>query len=58
MPHPLIDRLTNEMGWPFLQSAHDLAEYTGRPGAHCVFLPGDATRNLETTDVAVILDKF
>lgn len=57
-PHPLIDRLTDEMGWPLLSNDHDLAEFTARPGVHALFLPGDIKRNLETPDVAVILPEL
>ncbi|MBB94565.1 MAG: hydrogenase accessory protein [Rhodobacteraceae bacterium] len=56
--HPLIARLTDEFGWPMLTNAHDVAEFTGRPGVHAIFVPGDAARNLETPDVAVILPEL
>lgn len=58
MTHPLIDRLTGEMGWPRLASQDDIAEFTGRPAAHVLFVPGDPARNLETADVAVILPEL
>ena len=58
MTHPLIDRLTTEFGYPVLSNANDLTEFTSREGAHCVFIPGDATRNLETPDVAVVLPEL
>ncbi|SFJ08605.1 hydrogenase accessory protein [Celeribacter neptunius] len=58
MSHPLIDRLTSEFGWPQLDSMHDVTEFTSRPGAHVLFVPGDAKRNLETADVAVILPEL
>lgn len=58
MSHPLIDRLTTELGWPHLTSDDALAEFTAQPGAHAVFIPGDAARNLETADVAVILPEL
>lgn len=58
MTHPLIDRLTQGLGWPRLASAEDVAAFTGRPGAHCVFVPGDPARNLETTDAAVVLPEL
>lgn len=58
MSHPLITRLTDEMGWPNLANAHDLAEFTARPGAHALFIPGDFKRNLESADVAVILPEL
>lgn len=56
--HPLLARLEAEFGWPRLQSAHDVAEFTARPGMHCLFVPGDAVRNLETVDAAVILPEL
>jgi hydrogenase-1 operon protein HyaE len=43
------------LGWPRLDSPEAAAAFTGAPGAHCVFIPGDPARNLETTDAAVIL---
>lgn len=58
MSHPLIDRLTGQMGWPRLASQSDVVEFTRRPGAHVVFVPGDPARNLESTDVAVILPEL
>lgn len=58
MTHPLIARLETELGWPRLASLSDVAEFTGRPGAHCLFIPGDPARNLETADAAVILPEL
>ncbi len=58
MTHPLITRLTDEMGWPRLGSDHDVTEFTTRPGVHVVYVPGDPKRNLETADVAVILPEL
>ncbi len=58
MTHPLIERLTTEYGYPVLENPSDLAEFTNRDGVHCVFIPGDAARNLETTDVAVVLPEL
>ena len=58
MSHPLIDRLSTEMGWPRLATAADVATYTEAAGWHVVFVPGDAARNLETADVAVILPEL
>jgi hydrogenase-1 operon protein HyaE len=58
MSHPLIDRLTTEFGWPVLNNESDLAEFTARPGAHVLFVPGDPKRNLESADVAVILPEL
>ncbi|MCB6176692.1 hydrogenase accessory protein [Rhodobacter sp. Har01] len=56
--HPLIARLETDFGYPRLHSAHDLAEILSRPGAHCLFVPGDPRRNLETVDAAVILPEL
>lgn len=56
--HPLIARLETAFGYPRLKSAHDLAEFLARPGAHCLFIPGDPRRNLETADAAVILPEL
>ncbi|MDU8945448.1 thioredoxin domain-containing protein [Ovoidimarina sediminis] len=58
MEHPLINRLTTELGWPCLSSEEDLLTWTRRPGAHVLFVPGDWERNLETADVAVILPEL
>ncbi|MDJ0857742.1 MAG: hydrogenase accessory protein [Dinoroseobacter sp.] len=58
MTHPLIARLTDEIGWPGLSNASDVAEFVSRPGVHCLFLPGDPAKNLETTDAAVILPEI
>lgn len=58
MSHPLIDRLTQEMRWPLLGDADALADFTNSDGLHAVFVPGDASRNLETADVAVILPEL
>lgn len=57
-PHPLITRLETDHGWPRLTTPAEVAEFTGRPGAHCLFVPGDAARNLETPDAAVILPEL
>lgn len=57
-PHPLVARLTEALGYPRLDNAHDLAEFTRRPGLHCLFVPGDAARNLETPDAAVVLPEL
>jgi len=58
MTHPLITRLTEDMHWPNLASAADLEGFTGGPGWHVIFVPGDPARNLETADVAVILPEL
>ncbi len=56
--HPLIARLESEQGYPRVASTHDVAEFLSRPGLHCLFIPGDARRNLETADAAVILPEL
>lgn len=58
MPHPLIDRLTTELGWPRLDTPEALEAHLATPGTHCLFVPGDPARNLETTDAAVILPEL
>ncbi|MBE0452163.1 hydrogenase accessory protein [Roseovarius autotrophicus] len=56
--HPLITRLITDLGWPLLDSQEALDAFTAQPGAHALFVPGDAVRNLETADVAVILPEL
>lgn len=58
MTHPLIDRLTTELGWPGWPARAELEAFVTRPGAHALFVPGDPVRNLETADVAVILPEL
>lgn len=58
MPHPLIDRLVTELDWPCLDSEAALAAHLALPGVHCLFVPGDPVRNLETADAAVILPEL
>ncbi|AWD21081.1 hydrogenase accessory protein [Fuscovulum blasticum] len=56
--HPLIARLEQEFDYPRLCSAEDMADFLARPGVHCLFVPGDPRRNLETADAAVILPEL
>lgn len=56
--HPLIDRLTDEFGWPRLETEADRDAYLAAPGTHALFIPGNPERNLETADVAVILPEL
>ncbi|MCR9087664.1 MAG: hydrogenase accessory protein [Rhodobacteraceae bacterium] len=58
MTHPLITRLTDDLGWPALATMADVAAFTEAPGTHVLFVPGNAARNLETPDVAVILPEL
>jgi hydrogenase-1 operon protein HyaE len=56
--HPMIVRLETEFHYPRLASTHDITEFLSRPGPHCLFIPGDPRRNLETADAAVILPEL
>ncbi|GAA0309832.1 thioredoxin domain-containing protein [Rhodovulum strictum] len=58
MTHPLIARLETDLHWPRLDSMEAVAAFAGAPGAHCLFIPGDPVRNLETADAAVILPEL
>ena len=58
MSHPLIDRLTTDLGWPVVDTEEDASAFLARPGVHCLFVPGDPERNLETADAAVILPEL
>ncbi len=58
MGHPLIERLTTELDWPQLSTEDEILSWLSRPGVHVLFIPGDARRNLETADVAVILPEL
>ena len=58
MSHPLIENLTTELGWPVLNTPEAVEDFTGAAGVHAVFVPGDARRNLESADVAVILPEL
>ena len=56
--HTLIERLVTALGWPLLGDPAALAAHLAAPGTHCLFVPGDAARNLETADAAVILPEL
>jgi hydrogenase-1 operon protein HyaE len=56
--HPLIARLETEYLYPRLRDASGVDAFLGRPGVHCLFIPGDPRRNLETADAAVILPEL
>ena len=58
MTHPLIARLTEELGWSALDTLQEAMAFVEAPGEHVLFVPGDASRNLETPDVAVILPEL
>lgn len=56
--HPLIDRLTADLGWPLLEDMEGVRAFLDAPGVHCLFVPGDPARNLESADVAVIVPEL
>ncbi|WP_102223854.1 thioredoxin domain-containing protein [Acidimangrovimonas sediminis] len=56
--HPLVARLGAELGYETLSDFTEIEAFTGREGFHCLFIPGDARRNLETPDAAVILPEL
>lgn len=56
--HPLIARLETDFGYPRLATHEALTDHLARPGLHCLFIPGDPRRNLETADAAVILPEL
>lgn len=56
--HPLIARPETERGYPRLASVPAVTEFLSRPGQHCLFIPGDPRRNLETADAAFILPEL
>jgi hydrogenase-1 operon protein HyaE len=57
MTSPLVARLTSERGWPLLDDA-TLDDWIAGPGERVLFVTGDAGKNLETNDVAVILPEL
>ena len=58
MTSPLINRLTEDLGWPHLDDMDAVDAYVSAPGDHCMFVPGNPQKNLETTDAAVILPEI
>ena len=56
--HPLITRLETEFGYPRLDTMNEVEDFLSEPGLHCLFVPGDPRRNLETADAAVILPEL
>ncbi len=58
MTSPLIQRLTDCFGWPRLDDMAAIDAFCARPGYHCLFVPGDPAKNLETNDAAVILPEL
>lgn len=55
MTFALIDRLTDHLGWPRVDTLVALEALLAGPGVHGLFVTGDPARNLETNDAAVIL---
>lgn len=56
--HPLITRLEQEFSYPRLKTEEEVAGFLTADNYHCLFIPGDARRNLETTDAAVVLPEI
>ncbi|WP_339109207.1 hydrogenase accessory protein [Thioclava sp. GXIMD4216] len=56
--HPLVQRLSNEFSYPRLATLEAVADFTAQEGVHCLFVPGDSKRNLETPDAAVVLPEL
>ena len=57
MSHPLIDRLTEELGYVEVSLAiHD--DFVAAPGMNVLFFPGDPTTVRDSTDVAVVLPEL
>lgn len=56
--HPLISRLSRDCGWPHLSHLEAVATFIAAPGVHCLFVPGNPQKNLESTDAAVILPEL
>jgi len=58
MTHPLITRLSEELGWPRFTDMASLTTWVDQPGVHVLFVPGTQRWNLEAPDVAVILPEL
>lgn len=56
--HPLLSRLIQDLNWPHLTDMASVEAHLAPPGIHCLFIPGDPVRNLETADAAVILPEL
>ena len=57
-PHPLVAALSSQHGWPSLGTMAEVAGFLAPDALHCLFIPGDPRRNLETADAAVILPQL
>ncbi|MEM9250244.1 MAG: hydrogenase accessory protein [Pseudomonadota bacterium] len=58
MTHPLVTRLSDDLGWPLFDDLDDLTAWVSRPGVHVLFVPGTQRWNLEAPDVAIILPEL
>ena len=58
MSAALLDTLVQDRHWPRFETVEAIKAWTARPGFHCLFIPGDPAKNLETADVAVILPEL
>lgn len=58
MTHPLVTRLSDELGWPLFNDIASLNKWVGQPGVHVLFVPGTQRWNLEAPDVAIILPEL
>ena len=57
MSHPLISRLTDELGYPVVDlDNHD--DFVAAEGMNVLFFPGDPQTVRDATDVAVILPEL
>lgn len=57
MSHPLIERLTDDLGYPEISLAnHD--EFVAEAGMNVLFFPGDPKTVRDSTDVAVVLPEL
>ncbi len=57
MSHPLIDRLTGELGYAEI-GLDDHDEFVATPGLNVLFFPGDPKTVNDATDVAVVLPEL
>ncbi|MCQ0988214.1 thioredoxin domain-containing protein [Jiella marina] len=57
MSHPLIKRLVDTLGYPQVDAAI-LDRFLAEPDLKALFVTGDADKNLETADLAVILPEL
>lgn len=58
MSHPLIQRLTDEFGYPVLADIAAVDAFVAEPGIAAIFFPGDPEKFKDTTDVAVVFPEL